>query len=162
MGNSVVGRYLEAACANSGGERSSTKVIAGALLSQADQLTWRSRSAEQVTDPDIAAFARNYTSTCIIGAGGLLPSDWISAGFSLQGPDVYYPPHAHEAEESYWIIGGNGDWRVDAKAWFAVRPGDGIYHKSGARHVMQTNEQPMLSMWVWTSHLDSEVVFVRS
>ena len=26
---------------------------------------------------------------------------------------------------------------------------------------MQTNEQPLLAVWLWTSHLDSEVVIVR-
>ena len=30
-----------------------------------------------------------------------------------------------------------------------------------ARHAMQTNEQPLLTIWLWTSHLDSEVVIVR-
>ena len=81
--------------------------------------------------------------------------------FSLQAPDTYYPPHAHRAEESYWIVGGDGDWKVDTRPWFAVTPGDSIYHASGARHAMQTNEQPLLSLWLWTSHLDSEVVIVR-
>ncbi len=109
----------------------------------------------------MAIFSRNYTVTRIIGEGGLLPSNEVAAGFSLQGRDTYYPPHAHHAEESYWIIGGDGDWRVGTKAWFAVKPGDSIYHESGARHVMQTNEQPLLTVWLWTSHLDSEVLIVR-
>ena len=26
---------------------------------------------------------------------------------------------------------------------------------------MQTNEQPLLAVWLWTSHLDSEVMIVR-
>lgn len=159
--NPVVEGYLETACRNSGQDRSSSRRVAKALLPVADQLTWHTRSAEDESDPDMAVFARKYTSTTVIGAGGLLSSDKVIAGFSLQGPDTYYPPHAHEAEESYWIIGGDGDWRVDAKPWFAVKPGDSVYHHSGARHAMQTNEQPMLSVWLWTSHLDSEVVIVR-
>ncbi len=65
------------------------------------------------------------------------------------------------AEKSYWIIGGSGDWRVGTKPWFAVQPGDSIYHASGARHAMQTNEQALLTIWLWTSHLDSEVMIVR-
>ena len=112
-------------------------------------------------EPDMAVFARNYSSTRIIGEAGLLTSDRVTAGFSLQGRDIYYPPHAHQAEESYWIIGGEGDWRVGSQPWFAVKPGDGIYHKSGMRHTMQTNESPMLSVWLWTSYLESEVLIVR-
>jgi hypothetical protein len=26
---------------------------------------------------------------------------------------------------------------------------------------MQTNEQPLLTVWLWTSHLDSEVIIIR-
>ena len=39
--------------------------------------------------------------------------------------------------------------------------GDTIYHESGARHAMQTNQQALLTVWRWTSHLDSEVAIVR-
>ena len=95
------------------------------------------------------------------GAGALLPSDKVTAGFSLQGRDTYYPGHLHLAEESYWVIGGAGDWKVGTRPWFAVKPGDSIYHETGMRHTMQTNEQAMLTVWLWTSHLDSEVVIVR-
>ena len=157
----VVDKYLEAACANSGPVGSSSIKLAEALLAISNQLHWREYSTGHEDEPDIALFTRSYSPTTIIGDGGLLPSDKVSAGLSLQGRDVYYPPHAHHAEESYWIIGGDGDWKVDMKPWFAVQAGDSVYHESGARHAMQTNEQPLLSLWLWTSHLDSEVVIVR-
>jgi len=126
-----------------------------------DQLAWRSSSKNRDDGPDVEILLRNFAVVTVIGEGGLLPSDKVYAGFSLQARDTYYPPHAHHAEESYWIIGGDGDWRVGTKPWFAVEPGDSIYHESGARHAMQTNEQPLLTVWLWTSHLDSEVVIVR-
>ncbi len=154
--------HLEAACANSGQYGSSSHRIAEALLAVADQLQWRASSKNPEDGPDVAIFSPKFTATTIIGAAGVLRSDKMTAGFSLQGPDAYYPPHAHHAEESYWIIGGDGDWRVGTQPWFAVKPGDAIYHASGARHVMQTNEQPLLALWLWTSHLDSEVVIVRA
>jgi len=158
----MVDAHLEAACAYSGQSGSSTQMLAEALLTVTDQLAWRESSKNPDDGPDVAVFSPKFTATTIIGAGGLLPSDNVTAGFSLQGPDTYYPPHAHHAEESYWIIGGEGDWRVGTKPWFAVEPGDSIYHESGARHAMQTNERALLSVWLWTSHLDSEVVIVRA
>ncbi len=157
----VVDTHLEAACANSGQQGSSSHGAAIALLAVADQLVWRASSKCSEDGPDVVIFSRNYAVTTVIGEGGLLPSDKVYAGFSLQARDTYYPPHAHHAEESYWIIGGDGDWKVGTAPWFAVKPGDSIYHESGARHAMQTNEQPMLTVWLWTSHLDSEVVIVR-
>ncbi len=161
VGNPVVDAHLAAACANSGRDGSRAHRIAEALLVVADRLRWRTPSTDREGEPDMAVFSRNYTSVSVIGEGGLLPSDKVTAGFSLQGRDTYYPPHAHRAEESYWIIGGDGDWRVGTEPWFAVAPGDSIYHGSGARHAMQTNEQPLLTVWLWTSHLASEVVIVR-
>ena len=161
VSNPVVDTHLAAACANSGRHGLSAHRVAEALRVVADQLKWRTPSTDREGEPDMAVFSRNYTSVSIIGASGLLPSDKVSAGFSLQGRDTYYPPHAHRAEESYWIIGGDGDWRVGPEPWFAVEPGDSIYHESGARHAMQTNEQPLLAVWLWTSYLDSEVVIVR-
>jgi len=160
-GHHIVDSSLEAACANSGPDGSCSNEVAKALLSVTDQLAWRSSSKAREDGPDIALLLRNFAVTTVIGEGGLLPTDKVYAGFSLQARDIYYPPHAHFAEESYWIIGGNGDWRVGTKPWFPVQAGDSIYHKSEARHVMQTNEEPMLTVWLWTSHLDSEVVIVR-
>ncbi len=157
----IVDAHLETACANSGPDGSNPRQVANALLAVSNQLHWRASAKNRDDGQDIAILLRNFAVTTIIGAGGLLPTDKVSAGFSLQAQDVYYPPHAHYAEESYWIIGGNGDWKVNTKPWFAVEAGDSIYHKPEARHVMQTNEQPLLTIWLWTSHLDSEVRIVR-
>ena len=157
----IVDTHLEAACAHSGHRGSSARILAESLLAARGRSEWHARSRGRENEPDLAAFSRNFTATTIIGNGGLLPSDKVAAGFSLQGRDTYYPPHAHQAEESYWIIGGNGDWKVGMEPWFAVEPGDSIYHESGARHAMQTNELPLLAVWLWTSHLESEVVIVR-
>ena len=157
----VVDQYLEIACANAGPAGSTTRKVADAVMAISHQLQWHAYSTACDDDPDIAVYLRNYSPLTVIGKGGLLPSDKITAGLSLQGNDTYYPPHAHQAEESYWIIGGAGDWKVDTRPWFAVEAGDSIYHKPWARHAMQTNEMPLLSLWLWTSHLDSEVVIVR-
>ena len=159
--HNIVDSYLETACADSGPDRSSSHGVAQSLLAVSDQLAWRASAKNRDDGPDVEILLRNFAITTIIGEGGLLPSDKVYAGFSLQARDIYYPPHAHHAEESYWIIGGNGDWKVGTEPWFAVEAGDSIYHESWARHVMQTNEQPLLTVWLWTSHLDSEVVIVR-
>jgi len=160
--NNVVKSHLEAACNQSGPQGSRTNMVAQALLAATDQLQWIAFSEAGDDGPDVELFQRKFTYTNVIGDGGLLSSSKVSGGFSLQASDTYYPPHAHTAEESYWIIGGDGDWKVNTKPWFPVIAGDSIYHHSGARHAMQTNEQPLLTIWLWTSHLDSEVMIVRS
>lgn len=159
--HAIADRHLATACASSGPRESNTYRLAQSLLAVTGQLEWRASTKVHDGAPDIAILSRNFAVTTIIGERGPLKSDKVAAGFSLQSPDTYYPTHAHYAEESYWIIGGDADWRVDSKAWFAVQPGTCIYHESEARHAMQTNEQPLLTVWLWTSHLESEVVIVR-
>ena len=160
-GHPIVEKHLEETCAKSGKSGSSTHRLADSLLSEKDHLKWRTRAFKPEDGPEIKAFASNYSATTVIGNGGLLPSDKVSAGFSLQGCNAFYPPHAHVAEESYWTIGGEGEWKVDDDPWFAVESGSSIYHKSGALHAMRTGDKPMLSVWLWTSHLDSEVVIIK-
>lgn len=157
--NAVVSSNLEAACANAGQPGSVSHAAAEALLEESERIKWRTPIWND--DPDLTTFSNNFTATTILGKGGVLSSDEITAGFSLQGPDVFYPSHAHVAEESYWIVGGSGDWKVDDDPWFAVHPGQSVYHKSGAHHAMKTMGHPLLSMWLWTSHLDSEVKIIR-
>jgi hypothetical protein len=122
LGHPTVDRHLEAACANSGPHGSSSHMVAQALLGAMDQINWRPSPTDYEGEPDMAAFSRNFTATRIVGEGGMLPSDKVKAGFSLQGPDTYYPPHAHHAEESYWIIGGDGDWKVGQERVMPCRP----------------------------------------
>jgi len=158
----IVDAHLESACANSGSPGSNSHRIAQTLLTVSNQLRWRASSKCHDDGADVAILSRNFAVVSIIGPGEPLHSDKVYAGFSLQAPDTYYPPHAHYAEESYWIIGGDADWRVGKKPWFPVKPGDCIYHESEARHVMQTNEQTLLTIWLWTSYLDSEVMIIRA
>jgi hypothetical protein len=90
----IVDSYLEAACAASGPDGSSSRGVARALSAVTDQLAWRASSKCSDDGPDIDNLLRNFAITVILGEGGLLPSDKVCAGFSLQAPDTYYPPHA--------------------------------------------------------------------
>ena len=157
----VVDSCLESTCTSSGPVGSNSHNIARTLIAVQDGLEWRTSSKSNDDGLDIAILLHNFAVTTIIGPGAMLPSDKVTAGFSLQARNTYYPPHAHYAEESYFIIGGNADWRVGSKPWFAVEPGDSIYHETEAHHAMQTNQQSLLTIWLWTSHLDSEVMIVR-
>ncbi len=157
----VVDAQLEAACANSGQYGSNPHMVAEAVLAVKDQLRWNVGYEDYDNEPDMAAIARNWAWTWLIGTQAPLHCNKVEVGLSLQGRDAYYPPHAHQAEETYWIVGGDGDWKIGTDPWFPVEPGDEIHHETGIRHAMQTNHEPMLAIWMWTSHLDSGIVIVR-
>ncbi len=76
----IVDAHREAACANSGRYGSSSHRVAQALLAVTDQLKWRARSTDREDGPDMAVFSPKYASTCVIGEGGLLPSNKVTAG----------------------------------------------------------------------------------
>ena len=144
----VVDAWLDEACAHSGQYGSNPHMIAEAVLEVRDEIQWHEAYAEFDDEPDMAAFRRSYAWCSVIGAHAPLHSTKIEAGLTLQGPDTYYPPHVHQAEEIYWLIGGDGDWKIGSEPWFGVEPGDMMFHPSGVRHAMQTNTAPMLAMWL--------------
>jgi mannose-6-phosphate isomerase-like protein (cupin superfamily) len=161
MSQPVIDDQLQAACAETGQYGSNSYMIAEAVLEIKDKLQWHAVYEDMKNEPDMAAFTRNYAFTRLIGPGAPLSNDKVAGGLSLQGRDTYYPPHLHQAEESYWVVGGNGDWKVGIDPWFSVESGRSIYHETGVRHAMQTNYKPLLAIWLWTSHLDSIVDIYR-
>lgn len=152
---------LSVACRLSGPPGSPTRTLADAVLSAADHLCWHAMYAHYESEPDIAAFRRVYGYFDLISSEGPLRCDDIYMGMSLQGPDAFYPPHVHQAVETYVTIGGTGDWKRGAEPWINRPPGEFFLHTSGVRHATQSNEEPILALAFWTTALSSPIVIVR-
>lgn len=157
----VVDWHLETACGLSGETDSPTRAVVDALLAGAHLLRWFDVYAHYDDEPDMAVFRRSYAYTSLIGPDGPLICGEMFVGITLQGPDIYYPPHVHRATETYAIIGGTGDWKRGLEPWTSRPPGDLILHPSGIRHAMQSNAEPLLTLCLWTTDIDSPVVIVR-
>ncbi len=154
----VVDAQLDLACDGSIHEYgSNAHVICEALLAARNQIKWSPISQKPSHEIDITTLARNYSYCLLIGKNAPLHSDKIRAGISLQGRDTYYPPHVHKSVERFWIVGGSGDWKIDIEPWSAVEPGDIISYETGVRHAIQTNELPMLCVWLRSSDLNSRL-----
>ena len=146
---------------NAGPPGSPTRILADAVLSAADHLCWHAMYAHYESEPDIAAFRRVYGYFDLISSEGPLRCDDIYMGMSLQGPDAFYPPHVHQAVETYVTIGGTGDWKRGAEPWINRPPGEFFLHTSGVRHATQSNDEPILALAFWTTALSSPIVLVR-
>ncbi|MBT3559117.1 MAG: hypothetical protein HOC63_11525 [Rhodospirillales bacterium] len=157
----VVDECLESLCTSAGQYGSNAHMIGEAILGAKDQIRWNLWGEGNADEPDIEAFQNRFAYCSIFGSNGPLVSDKIAGGFSIQAPDIYYPPHAHQAVETYWIIGGDGDWKIGSDPWFPVESGTLIHHETGIRHAMQTNHSALLTVWLWTTHVDSPLVMVR-
>ncbi len=157
----VVAWHLRTACGLSGAGGSPSRALADAVLVDAALLRWSDIYEQYDDEPDMAVFRRSYAYTSLIGPDGPLPCGELSVDISLQGPDIYYPPHVHRAVETYAIIGGTGDWKRGLEPWTPRPPGDLVLHPSGVRHAMQSNAEPLLALGIWTTDIESPIVIVR-
>ncbi|MBT5432407.1 MAG: cupin domain-containing protein, partial [Rhodospirillaceae bacterium] len=82
--------------------------------------------------------------------------------FTVQGPSVYYPDHAHKAVEIYYVIAGKALWKRGGEPWIERYPGEIILHTAGMRHAMQTGDGPMIAMAVWITDVESPIAVVRA
>jgi hypothetical protein len=96
-------------------------------------------------------FLDNYGWTELVTPGAGTGALQISCGVLVLGPDTFYPPHRHEAEEIYLPLAGTAEWQQgdDAASWRRRSPGILIHHSSEEPHAMRTGEQPLLAMYLW-------------
>jgi dimethlysulfoniopropionate lyase len=120
-----------------------------AFVEAAPTLEWcRSFTPEEVGAP----FMDNYGWTDLLGQSGSAPDERLACGVLLLGPDVYYPPHLHEAEEMYVPLSGTAQWSQAGRDWQQRLPGSMIHHLPNEIHAIQTGNEPLLAMYLWRSN----------
>ena len=124
----------------------STRIIA-------DQACWKE---SQRNLPGV--FEEGYAYVGLIGPEGQLHSDEFRVGLLIQRPDTYYPPHAHDAEEFYFLLSGKPKWWA-GKRTFTANPGDLIHHAPSEVHSMETIIEPFLAIWAWIGDINGNFWF---
>lgn len=104
-------------------------------------------------------FEGGYSFSVIIGDSGLVSSNNIRMGLYLQNQNVDYPSHAHEAEEYYLILSGQGSWQI-GNSWYDAIPGRIFHHQPENSHRMITESEPLLAIWIWTGAIEGRYWFV--
>lgn len=115
------------------------KLLGDSARKIADQAHWQE---SQRNVPGV--FEGGYAFVALIGPEGQLRSDEFKVGLFIQQPDTYYPPHAHDAEEFYFLLSGKPKWRA-GKRTFTANPGDLIHHAPSEVHSMETMNEPFLN-----------------
>jgi hypothetical protein len=122
-----------------------------ALCGSAHSLDWR----QTYTVTDISGrFLQNYGWAEILrpsARSGASSNPQISCGVLVLGPNTFYPPHRHEAEEIYLPLSGTAEWQQGGAVWRHRSPGTLIHHSSEELHAMRTGEHPLLAMYMWRS-----------
>ena len=123
--------------------------IAAALEACASRLPWTAGDL-----PKSSAIVDRFTFIEIAGPDGLGGSDAMRFGLYLQAPMTDYPPHDHEAEEFYYVLSGDAQWRKNDGPFATMSPGTMIHHLPRDRHAMRTLDAPLLAMWIWTGDIN--------
>ena len=134
--------------------------VTGALLAARDALAWGAAYPELAGDSRYDAFRAAYAYAEFVGPRGPVVTGRLSAFFTIQGPGVLYPPHAHPAPEVYWVVAGTAQWRRGHEDWVTRPPGSFIFHRSGLPHATRTENEPLLALAFWTDSLDGASVMV--
>jgi len=104
---------------------------------------------EQIGEDVSAVFA----VATLVGPGAIIDRDDVRGGLYVQKSGAFYPPHAHDAEETYAMIAGAADWQIDFGDWQRAEPGDLIHHPSEAAHATKTGALPILAAWRWSGDI---------
>ena len=115
----------------------------------ADLASWNEGPREGGPDE----FTDAYAYATLVGFDGLVDTGKCRSGLYIQRPGVYYPAHAHDAEELYFILSGEAEWQAGERR-FTAKPGMLIHHASAEPHIMETGEQPLLAIFAWLGALN--------
>lgn len=121
--------------------------IAGALGELSSELCWR-QNPNYVRRPPDPRFLTGYGYAAIAGPGGLVPAG-IAFGVLLLAPGIFYPAHAHPAEEVYLVLDRASRWWREGAAWREGIGGAAIHHPPHLAHAMQAGEEPLLALYLW-------------
>ena len=123
-----------------------------------NRLTWRvDYGLFYPTDADVGQTYRdgNMHSELIGPNGCVFHDDDFSLGLFLLTPATLYRDHDHNAPELYFNLTGPCGWRFDKGSWQDFGAGSLIWNPEGRAHAMRTYDQPFLSVYSWTSNVNT-------
>ncbi len=107
-------------------------------------------------------FLQNYGYVEFVGQRGVMQSSQLAAGILLLGPHTFYPPHAHAASEIYFIVAGHAQWQQSEQGWVTQPPGSYIFHAPRVVHATQTNDEPLLALYLWHGAVEQAATIVNT
>ena len=100
--------------------------------------------------------ARRMITCEILGDRGTIFCSTCRVGFFAQMSGVDYGARTHAAEETFFVVAGEADFRLPPGDWHRLRPGDAIHHPSMAPHQSRSPDRAMLAVWRWTGSIGLE------
>lgn len=113
-----------------------------------DHLPWKYNYEEREDKKDLGSYM-GWAE--LIGPEAPYMSDDFCLGFTLISPYTLYPEHRHPAIELYKVLSGTAEWTLEGVTSKRV-PGEVILHPSNKIHKMQTYDQTLLALYIWSGN----------
>ena len=94
-------------------------------------------------------YLNNYAWCDVIGPEGVFLSSSYRIGFGYWREGIQYPTHAHEPEEIYLPLAGDGVFTTGDTAPRRCGPGDVVHHTPYLPHSIDMSEGPLLVLFLW-------------
>lgn len=120
------------------------------------RLAWERAPIEETP----AGFHPGHAYCMIAGDGGFLPASRFMLGLFVIAPGMFYPNHAHAADELYYVLAGRAEWQVAGGAFAGFGPGALVSMPSLTPHAIRTGAEPVLILWAWFGDLYGSFVYV--
>ncbi len=109
---------------------------------------------------DQAELRAGYFVTVLVGDPtremSLTTSTLASIFITVQAPHILYPPHSHRAPELYCALAGTAAWTKGDEPFALKQPGSWMVHAPRMTHAMQTHDEPLVALAIWTADLDCD------
>ena len=125
--------------------------VARALRPVLDDVSWEETYREEEIGRDW--IMRSGYFDIASPARGLVRSNDVASGFMIMGPELVYPEHFHPAEELYFVLSGQAEWRYDDGPWQNHGAGDLLFTPSMAVHTIRTTRVSLFLMYAWIGDL---------
>ena len=122
-----------------------TMPLIRAIKNHANEANWLQTYATSEVGED---FSKMHCYFELIGPKGHFYYEKIRVFICYWGEYLNYKWHSHEAEELYYILGGQATFRTKTVKT-VLKAGDTQFHKSWESHSMDTLEEPILAFILW-------------
>ena len=122
-----------------------TEPLIRAIKKYANEASWLQTYSTSEVGED---FSNRHCYFELIGPKGHFYAEKMRVFICYWGEYLNYKWHSHEAEEMYYVLGGQATFRT-VNVEKVLKAGDTQFHKSWESHSMDTLEEPILAFILW-------------
>lgn len=128
-------------------------ILAQQIKEISNYLPWERSSMGGRIDEDLK---KEFIQFVLLGPTGIFKSNDYEVGILMQMPNIDYPARKHPAEETFFIIGGQGYFSKNDEPEVLGQVGDYIHHPSMVSHANRTENHHIIWSWRWSGDISLE------